>query len=62
MEFDEGTYTEEGTNFEGWKKTFKRVGYKLPKIIFLECCWKRLEVSAVTKFDNDVAMVSGFFY
>ena len=59
MEFDEGTYTEEGTNFEGWKKAFKRVGYKLPKIIFWNVAGN-VRGLPVTKFDNDVAMVSGF--
>ena len=34
MEFNQGVYSEQGTNFEGWKKAFKEKGYELPKIIF----------------------------
>lgn len=34
MEFDEGVYSQGGTNFEGWKKAFSESGYKLPTIVF----------------------------
>ena len=59
MEFDEGVYTKNGTNFEGWKQAFATEGYKLPTIIFwnVACFTKGIPV---TKFDNDVAMISGF--
>ena len=59
MEFDEGVYSKQGTNFDGWKKTFEEKGYKLPKIIFWNVAGNTMGVPA-TKFDNDVAMVSGF--
>lgn len=59
MEFDVGVYSKNKTNFEGWKKAFSKYNYKLPTIIF----WNVAGVTngvPVTKFDNDVAMVSGF--
>ena len=59
MEFDRGIMSQTGTNFKGWKNTFEKAGYKLPTIIF----WNVAGASKglpVTKFDNDVAMVSGF--
>ena len=59
MEFDYGVYSETGTNFEGWKQAFKKEGYELPKIIFWNVAGKTKGVPA-TKFDNDVAMISGF--
>ena len=59
MEFDEGVYSEGGTNFDGWKKAFRNKGYKLPKVIFWNVSLNSLGVP-VTKFDNDVIMVSGF--
>lgn len=59
MEFDQGAYSKEGTNFNGWKKAFKEKGYKLPQIIFWNVAGNTMGVPA-TKFDNDVAMVSGF--
>lgn len=59
MEFDEGVYSKQGTNFDGWKKVFEEKGYKLPKIIFWNVAGNTMGVPA-TKFDNDVAMVSGF--
>lgn len=59
MEFDEGVYTEDGTNFEGWKKAFEKAGYTLPKIIFWNVAGY-IHGIPVTKFDNDVVMVSGF--
>ena len=59
MEFDEGTYSKGGTNFDGWKKAFKKEGYELPKIIFWNVAG-RTNGLPVTKNDNDVIMVSGF--
>ena len=59
MEFDYGVYSETGTNFEGWKQAFKKESYELPKIIFWNVAGKTKGVPA-TKFDNDVAMISGF--
>lgn len=59
MEFDQGVYTKTGTNFDSWKKSFESEGYKLPAIIF----WNVSGIThgvPVTKFDNDVAMISGF--
>ena len=59
MEFDRGVYSESGTNFEGWKQAFKNEGYKLPIIIFWNVAGNTKGVP-VTKFDNDVALISGF--
>lgn len=59
MEFDYGVYSHSGTNFDGWKKAFESVGYKLPTIIFWNVAGATKGVPA-TKFDNDVAMISGF--
>lgn len=59
MEFDEGVYTKEGTNFQGWKKAFEEVGYTLPQIIFWNVAGN-VQGLPVTKFDNDVAMISSF--
>jgi len=59
MEFDEGVYSKQGTNFDGWKKVFEEKEYKLPKIIFWNVAGNTMGVPA-TKFDKDVAMVSGF--
>ncbi len=59
MEFDQGIYSKQGTNFEGWKKAFKEKGYELPKIIFWNVAGNTMGVPT-TKFENDVAMVSGF--
>ena len=59
MEFDEGVNSKNGTNFEGWKKSFEEEGYKLPKIIFWNVAANTMGVP-VTKYDNDVIMVSGF--
>ncbi len=59
MEFDQGVYTKTGTNFYSWKKSFESEGYHLPAIIF----WNVAGVTRgvpVIKFDNDVAMISGF--
>lgn len=59
MEFDQGVYTKNGTNFEGWKDAFKEQGYTLPNVIFWNVACFTQGVP-VTKFDNDVAMISGF--
>lgn len=59
MEFDCGVYSKCGTNFDGWKQAFKEAGYKLPKIIFWNVAGRTNGIP-VTKFDNDVAMISGF--
>lgn len=59
MEFDRGVYTSSGTNFEGWKRNFSKKGYKLPKIIFWNVAAFTQGVP-VTKYDGDVAMISGF--
>lgn len=59
MEFDQGVYTKSGTNFDGWKESFESEGYKLPTIIFWNVAGATHGVP-VTKFDNDVAMISGF--
>lgn len=59
MEFDRGVYSKTGTNFDGWKKAFNDEGYKLPIIIFWNVAGSTNGVP-VTKFDQDVAMISGF--
>ena len=59
MEFNQGVYSKEGTNFNGWKKYFEENGYELPKVIFWNVSANTMGVP-VTKFDSDVAMVSGF--
>ena len=59
MEFDRGVYSEKGTNFNGWRKMFKSDGYKLPIIIFWNVAGSVQGIPA-TRFDNDVAMISGF--
>ena len=59
MEFDRGVYSENGTNLNGWKQSFKSEGYELPNIIFWNVAAATKGVPA-TKFDNDVAMISGF--
>ena len=59
MEFDYGVYSKGGTNFDGWKQAFEVEGYKLPTIIFWNVAGSTKGVPT-TKFDNDVAMVSGF--
>ena len=59
MEFDKGVYSQNGTNFEGWKKAFKEEGYNLPTIIFWNVAGNT-QGALVTKFENDVAMISGF--
>lgn len=59
MEFDAGVYSENGTNFNGWKKAFNEAGYDLPKIVFWNVAGNTGGLPA-TKFDNDVIMISGF--
>lgn len=59
MEFDKGVYSEQGTNFNGWKHAFESEGYKLPIVIFWNVAGASRGIPA-TKFDNDVAMLSGF--
>ncbi len=59
MEFDKGVYSENGTNFNGWKTEFSKKGYTLPKIIFWNVAGDTLGVP-VTKNTKDVVMVSGF--
>ena len=52
-------YSENGTNFDGWRQAFKKEGYKLPIIIFWNVAGNTRGIPA-TRFDNDVAMISGF--
>lgn len=59
MEFDSGVYSKGGTNFDGWKKAFKENNYEMPKIIFWNLSNNTLGYPT-TKFENDVAMISGF--
>lgn len=59
MEFDSGVHSTTGTNFNGWKKAFTESGYKLPTIIFWNVAGSTNGVPT-TKFENDVAMISGF--
>ncbi len=59
MEFDAGVKSQHGTNFETWKKSFNEKGYKLPNIIFWNVAGFTQGVP-VTKFTQDVALVSGF--
>ena len=59
MEFDRGVHSQEGTNFKGWKESFAKEGYILPTIIFwnASCNTRGLPI---TKFEDNVAMISGF--
>ncbi len=59
MEFDDGVYSKNGTNFNGWKKAFKEKNYELPKIIFWNVRGDTLGYPT-TKYEEDVAMISGF--
>lgn len=59
MEFDSGTLTRNGTNFDGWKQSFLENGYKLPTIIFWNVAAFTQGVP-VTKYDKDVVLISGF--
>lgn len=59
MEFDVGVYSKKGTNFSGWKNAFEEKGYDLPKIIFWNVAGN-INGMPATKFDQDVAMISGF--
>ncbi len=57
MEFDDGVYSQNGTNFSGWKNAFYQAGYELPKIIFWNVATKGFPV---TKYDKDVCMINGY--
>ncbi|MBR3898579.1 MAG: DUF2828 family protein [Bacilli bacterium] len=59
MEFDDGINSKGGTNFQTWKSSFEEEKYKLPNIIFWNAAGNARGIP-VTKFDKDVAMVSGF--
>ena len=59
MEFDRGIVSSNGTNFDGWKEAFISKGFKLPQIIFWNVAGNPRGLP-VTKFDEDVAMISGF--
>lgn len=59
MEFDKGVYSKQGTNFDGWKKTFEEKGYLLPKIVFWNVAGNIMGVP-VTSYQDDVIMISGF--
>ena len=59
MEFDRGIHSKSGTNFAGWKKAFAEYGYSLPTIVFWNASGNTHGLPT-TKFENDVAMVSGF--
>lgn len=59
MEFDEGVYSQNKTNLKGWKKAFNEHGFILPKVVF----WNVAANSygcPITKYENDVIMISGF--
>lgn len=59
MEFDQGVYSRQGTNFLGWKNAFEDKGYELPKVIFWNVAGNTMGVPT-TKFENNVVMISGF--
>lgn len=59
MEFDRGVHSQTGTNFQGWKKAFDAESYQLPSVLFWNVAGNSRGLP-VTKFDQDVAMVSGF--
>lgn len=59
MEFDQGVYSKNGTNFNGWKKAFADAGYIMPKIVFWNVAGNTYGVP-VCKYDNDCLMISGF--
>lgn len=59
MEFDQGVLSDEGTNFEGWKKTFEEAGYNLPTIIFWNVAAETYG-APVSMFHENVLMISGF--
>lgn len=59
MEFDQGVFSKEGTNFEGWKKAFANEGYELPTILFWNVSLSSRGIP-VTKFDGSVSIISGF--
>lgn len=59
MEFDRGVFSQTGTNFVGWKNAFKEYGYEMPKIVFWNVACNTMGLP-VTKYENDVIMISGF--
>lgn len=59
MEFASSVSSKNGTNFSAWQESFTNAGYKLPNVIFWNVAG-RINGVPVTKFDNDVALVSGF--
>lgn len=59
MEFDEGVLSKGGTNLEGWGVAFQEKGYQLPSIIYWNVALNSLGIP-ITKYEEDVAIVSGF--
>lgn len=59
MEFDEGVLSKGGTNLEGWRVAFQEKGYQLPSIIYWNVALNSLGIP-ITKYEEDVAIVSGF--
>lgn len=59
MEFDEGVYSKNKTNLQGWKDAFKEKGFILPRVVFWNVA-ARIRCCPTTKYENDVIMVSGF--
>ena len=59
MEFDEGVLSKGGTNLEGWMVAFQEKGYQLPSIIYWNVALNSLGIP-ITKYEEDVAIVSGF--
>lgn len=59
MEFDQGVYSRQGTNFAGWKKAFEEAGYDMPKVIFWNVACNTMGLPT-TKFDKNAVMISGF--
>jgi len=59
MEFDQGVYSQTGTNLTGWRQAFKNAGYQLPIIIFWNVA-DSINGTPATKFDQDITMISGF--
>ena len=59
MEFDKGVLSNNGTNFNGWKKTFEEEGYTLPTIIFWNVATETNGMP-VSRYDKNVLMINGF--
>ena len=59
MEFDKGVFSNNGTNFNGWKKTFEEEGYTLPTIIFWNVATEANGMP-VSRYDKNVLMINGF--